>query len=142
MKVVPIDDCFFYDKQIRKVKNKERKKKLLKQSKRQRLTKVKNLIIQLKEKGCLFCGSKKDLTFHHVDHKSKKNNVPHVRFLWKTHEEAKKCWILCDNCHRGLHATENGVKRLVTWNKKKPLYLNTPLPSTTMKFSCIPTYQM
>lgn len=60
---------------------------------------------------CLECGTDKDLTFHHVDPKTKEFNIggkPTVS-ITKFFEEAQKCVVLCDRCHKRVHASERFI---------------------------------
>lgn len=61
-------------------------------------------------KCCAFCGSTHKLELHHID-KSKKES--HHIWSWSPeHREAElaKCIVLCQNCHRELHAEERRRK--------------------------------
>ena len=41
--------------------------------------------------------------FHHLDPNSKEKQVAHMGSFKRCLEEAKKCILLCSNCHRILH---------------------------------------
>src|SRR3990167_3211951 len=59
---------------------------------------------------CAHCGYKKDiriLQFHHTGEIKKSMDVVLTRNRKKAREEAKKCILLCPNCH-ALHHLENG----------------------------------
>ena len=56
---------------------------------------------------CVVCGYDKcrqALDFHHLDPKAKEYNVNTIRSFEKALKEAKKCVLLCANCHREFHA--------------------------------------
>lgn len=68
-----------------------------------------NFATELKQEGCIVCGEKEIccLDFHHTDPTTKVDNIAntlHVGNKDKILEEAKKCIILCANCHRKYHA--------------------------------------
>jgi hypothetical protein len=45
------------------------------------------------------------LDFHHIDPDTKENHIAHLGMNFKAMvEEAKKCIMVCSNCHRELHA--------------------------------------
>ena len=88
------------------------------------------------EKGCAICGYNKvasALDFHHIKGE-KKGNISQLcgknLFI-----EAKKCIVLCSNCHRelhvGLHSLKPLYKKMITqedldfakgeWDKKRLL---------------------
>jgi len=52
--------------------------------------------------------------FHHVDPSSKKYNVGNLLHRrWETlFVEAKKCIMVCANCHRIIHAEEQDAKKI------------------------------
>ena len=60
---------------------------------------------------CAQCGYKKSLpalSFHHINAEEKKFDISNGRILqeWdEVVEEAKKCELLCLNCHAELHST-------------------------------------
>lgn len=52
------------------------------------------------------------LEFHHLDSKTKSGNIGQLARKWclkRLMEEISKCIILCANCHRKEHYTEDGV---------------------------------
>ncbi len=56
---------------------------------------------------CVKCGSWKQLELDHIDPSKKK---AHTIWSWspaKREEEAKKCQVLCNNCHKKKTAIEN-----------------------------------
>ena len=63
-----------------------------------------NYIQQLK-KHCLFCQSENDIEFHHIDPNKKDGCVKDFKTYSKKRidEEIKKCWCLCQDCHKKLH---------------------------------------
>tara|TARA_R110001606_G_C14912714_1_gene595568 strand:- start:62 stop:397 length:336 start_codon:yes stop_codon:yes gene_type:complete len=52
---------------------------------------------------CLFCGSKEDLVFHHVNASEKVREVANAGSVKRINEEVVKCWCLCESCHTKLH---------------------------------------
>lgn len=72
----------------------------------------KNMMKRLRElygNKCKICGYNKSqsaLSFHHTDPNVKENNISDMvrmgSFL-KMKEEAKKCILICSNCHHELH---------------------------------------
>ncbi len=59
--------------------------------------------------GCKFCTEREPicLDFHHLDKSLKEENVSfwvHAKSKNKALEEAKKCIVVCANCHRKIHA--------------------------------------
>lgn len=71
---------------------------------------ITNEFNQIKQKlGCKFCLEKEPacLDFHHLDKSLKEENVSfwvHAKSKNKALEEAKKCIVVCANCHRKIHA--------------------------------------
>ena len=58
--------------------------------------------------GCKYCNETEAvcLDFHHTDASIKDENVStwvHLKSRAKALEEAKKCIVVCANCHRKLH---------------------------------------
>ncbi len=86
-------------------KNKERLFKMRKE----RQKKIKIELINLLGGKCNKCGYNKcisELDFHHKKNKGKEDNVSfflYRGYLKKAKKEAKKCILLCSNCHRELH---------------------------------------
>ena len=60
-----------------------------------------------RERGCACCPEKEPqcLDFHHLDPSTKEGLVSNmVKISWDRFlEEAKKCVLLCANCHRKVH---------------------------------------
>ena len=57
--------------------------------------------------GCNICGYNRyigALHFHHIDPKTKSFSLGNVRSKVKMQEEAKKCILLCGNCHSEVEA--------------------------------------
>lgn len=54
---------------------------------------------------CRYCGSSEHLHFHHIDNSTKEFNIGNsLNFRYdRLLNEAKKCILLCDACHRALH---------------------------------------
>lgn len=57
--------------------------------------------------GCLHCQSKQNMTWHHVDPKTKTKTVARLisqDVSWpRIAEEVKKCIPLCETCHTEIH---------------------------------------
>lgn len=72
--------------------------------------KKRNSLIELFGGTCQSCGYDKcagALEFHHVDEneKSFELSIPNMTRGWKTLlKEAKKCVLVCSNCHREIHS--------------------------------------
>jgi len=59
------------------------------------------------DKGCLYCGSKNDLVFHHLDKKMKSFSLClSSKSLEILQKEVEKCIVLCRSCHSKLHNKE------------------------------------
>ena len=76
-------------------------------------TKTKQKLIAAMGGGCICCGYNKcirALEFHHLSSEAKdstiSNMMVHPRKLETLMEEAKKCILVCANCHREIHAGE------------------------------------
>lgn len=73
-------------------------------------TEIANELNQIKKAiGCKYCAEKEPicLDFHHLDKSLKNKNVSfwvHAKSKNKAIEEAKKCIVVCANCHRKIHA--------------------------------------
>lgn len=81
------------------------KYKLAKQAERKRRRKRANALIQSHRNPCLFCGSEKNIEFHHFNPTEKEYGVTDIITLSpkKIVEEINKCWCLCKSCHNKLH---------------------------------------
>ena len=72
-------------------------------------TRRKNISLLKEEHGgcCSLCGYNKNpaaLEFHHLDPNKKESKViGSTSSLEKQREEAKKCILVCANCHREIH---------------------------------------
>lgn len=94
----------------RKAKNPEWAKKM---SAKVSATRKKNTSILKEEAGnrCSICGYDKciaALEFHHPDPTVKESGIiGSTKSLAKQREEAQKCILVCANCHRELHYTED-----------------------------------
>jgi hypothetical protein len=70
---------------------------------------VKHQLVMAKGGECQICGYNRcieALDFHHIDPSHKDFNIArwdHVANKTKMIEEAKKCVLLCSNCHREVH---------------------------------------
>lgn len=73
-----------------------------------RNTKNRRIVSKLKGISCCFiCGTKRDLTFHHVSPAEKKSDIATMIGKAVTSsvlkKEIRKCIIICENCHKNLH---------------------------------------
>ena len=88
----------------------------------QRSIAFKEKCVEYKGGKCELCGYNKyigALEFHHKDPTKKDLQISKVRgrsFNDKIKKELDKCQILCSNCHREIHFTENKKK---TYKRKK-----------------------
>jgi hypothetical protein len=69
------------------------------------------------------CGYKENpaaLTFHHIDPSTKKYTL-HSKNLLRAdrYEEAKKCIVLCANCHLIEHTNKDLLKKFGILTEKK-----------------------
>lgn len=91
----------------------------------QRRRNFKQKLVNMLGGRCEICGYSRSswaLEFHHYDRTTKKHNVisdGFTRAFSKIVEEAKKCVLLCSNCHREVEAgvtqvPEEVKKRFVT----------------------------
>lgn len=68
-----------------------------------------NIINKRRALGCVLCGSHKNLSFHHIEHKSKEiawliNSNATISQLKR---ELEKCVVLCKSCHIYVHNKAN-----------------------------------
>ena len=88
-------------------KNKKHKLKLQKERLQQSLIKWRNW---KSEQGCQYCNENEAicLELHHLDPTIKDDSLANMvahGVSWKNlMEEAKKCIVVCSNCHRKIHA--------------------------------------
>lgn len=63
------------------------------------------LLVEEYRKSCLFCESKVNLQFHHINPLEKKFDVTqNLQYSQETIlKEINKCWCLCKECHIKLH---------------------------------------
>ena len=96
---------------LRRQENPAHYKELDRQRSARQYVKRKALLLELRnEMGgkcskCGYCADIRILTFHHTD-KNKLDNVSNILILKKIREEAKKCILLCPNCHAIEHLNE------------------------------------
>ncbi len=69
---------------------------------------LKDFINGIKEQAlCANCGTKENLTFHHVDPTQKLATIHKIVQTYKSwarlSEEIKKCVLLCRDCHDKVH---------------------------------------
>jgi 5-methylcytosine-specific restriction endonuclease McrA len=69
---------------------------------------IKETLLKAFGEKCIICGyskSKRALAFHHVNPKEKEFQISLCLISWKDAVlEAKKCALLCKNCHGEVHA--------------------------------------
>lgn len=79
---------------------------------------MKKKLVALKGGACQICGYSKCLValdFHHIEETTKEFELSQrdlTRAWEKIIEEAKKCLLVCANCHREIHA------RIIVLDKK------------------------
>ena len=63
------------------------------------------LLVNEYRTSCLFCESKDNLQFHHINPNEKKFDVTqNLKYSQETIlKEINKCWCLCKKCHIKLH---------------------------------------
>ncbi len=93
----------------------EIKRELTRDWKRQNRAKIRDYLQSVKSlRGCANCGEPRSycLVFHHKKGVVKKFDLAHMRdcAVSKIVAEAKKCIILCSNCHLALHEAERLAK--------------------------------
>ena len=74
---------------------------------RKRRTERKRKLVEYFGGECRICRYKKHfgaLEFHHVDPAKKDLNMSGTHSFLKMLKEAKKCLLVCSNCHREIHA--------------------------------------
>mgnify|MGYP001560853083 CR=1 FL=1 len=58
--------------------------------------------------GCVICGAKENLTFHHTKPKTKRGTISkmisHFVAPHRILNEILKCTVLCEECHKKVHA--------------------------------------
>jgi hypothetical protein len=75
-----------------------------------RRLRIKNKLVEFRGGKCQVCGYSKclmALDFHHLDEKTKEFELSQrdlTRSWDKILAEAKKCILVCANCHREIHA--------------------------------------
>jgi len=124
------DGYVYVCKECKKIKLKiyrqDNRDKINQQSKESRRIKKQEYNDRKYQLGCQHCRTKEKLHWHHVDSRTKINNIPHMiespnKYTKENIEnEIKKCIVLCVSCHkkehsqielRGLNAMDE-VKRL------------------------------
>ncbi len=75
-----------------------------------RRKKIKEMAIEYLGSKCYFCGYNRciaALDFHHLDERTKSFGLSQdglTRSWKKTKKEIEKCFLVCSNCHREIHA--------------------------------------
>jgi hypothetical protein len=87
----------------------EKKREYQRHWAKKRSDKGRKALSEILSKGCVACGENHPacLDFHHTDPGNKEFNVAWAlrhRSTEAVVREAKKCIVLCANCHRKLHA--------------------------------------
>lgn len=77
---------------------------------------IKFLIDSIRDNGCVICGTKNKLTFHHKNPAEKrflisKAYTSRAFSLNKVEKELEKCICICDECHRVIHG-EKAIKKV------------------------------
>lgn len=89
--------------------DRERQREYLREWNKRRGEQVNAKKRELKASGCLICGERElcCLSFHHIEPSEKSYNISSVATMRKRgriESEAAKCVVLCENCHRKVHA--------------------------------------
>jgi hypothetical protein len=98
---------------LEKCRNAYRCKKCRSNNVSKRRKSIKEKLVKLFGGECKICGYKKyigALEFHHLDPENKKFSLGCsglTRSFEKALEEAKKCILVCANCHRELESIKN-----------------------------------
>lgn len=88
----------------------EKHKRMVQANKVRQRKLLADLVAKAKKVGCLICEETEPccLSFHHRDEKKKKFNISgavRIGFSVATlDEEIAKCVLVCENCHRKIHA--------------------------------------
>ncbi len=106
------EDRNAYMRKYRKLKPLTAKQKRSYQDRKKRLRiKKKNKLVKYFGGKCSICGYDKcvnALEFHHKNPKEKGDTLSRNITFKKMLKEAKKCILVCTNCHREIHAKEWG----------------------------------
>jgi hypothetical protein len=107
----------YYERNTEKVKEQHKQafqnnKEYYYQKRREYMVDLMNWVDGMKkEKGCGNCGTLENLTYHHIDPKTKVMEIADMVNAMKNRneilEEIKKCSVLCLSCHM-RHHKENG----------------------------------
>lgn len=94
---------------------------------------IKIAAVASKGGSCILCGFKdclQSLTFHHLDPDSKSFDISgsHCKSEKLIEEELKKCVLLCQNCHHGIHAGVYSLVGQLDKNIDLPFNYSTKLP--------------
>ena len=87
----------------------QKQKKSYSKRKRNLLRNKRQKLVDMFGGECSICGYKKciwALDFHHKDKKIKEKSVSKNNDFNKMVKEAKKCILVCTNCHREIHSNE------------------------------------
>lgn len=92
-----------------------------------RRKRVRVMAIEMLGGGCKICGYSKcqqALDFHHRDDSNKRFGISAKGYTrsWKAiREEVSKCYLLCSNCHREIHAGVTQLPREIGVEKQGEL---------------------
>lgn len=101
-----------YMREVWYPRNREKHQRMVAKAKAERREKIRQLL-ESKRTACMLCGEDHPaaLDFHHRDPSQKSFSiglaVGNNLYLSSLSEEIDKCDVLCSNCHRKLHWTEN-----------------------------------
>lgn len=90
------------------------RRELLQKKQNARNRSLKERLVEAAGGKCCRCGYSKciaALEFHHPDPHAKEFTLAQYRVFERALREAKKCELVCANCHREIHASMPPVKR-------------------------------
>jgi 5-methylcytosine-specific restriction endonuclease McrA len=99
------------------------------------IDRVYDAVFRGRKQSCLDCGRKlgrRTAIFHHKNPSTKIATISQIIGMYKfdfVMEEIKKCDMLCENCHRKRHMTEDGgsTKVQIDWQQKQKLIDESPI---------------
>lgn len=90
---------------------------------RKRRKRIREEIVRMKDVPCADCGVRYShyiMQFHHLDPSKKVCKIGEINSVRRLLSEARKCIILCSNCHLEREWGENGLSRK-RWGDENPL---------------------